>query len=230
MDSADEFRLIYERCYADVYRYVVRRAGAADAADLTADVFTVAWRRLAVLPKDRALPWLYATARNVVANHLRGRAAAAGAAHVLAAEGAASAPDVGDQVAGRDAVHQAWRGLPERDREVLALVGWEGLPVKDAAAVVGCSVAAFSVRLMRARGRLRRRLAGTDADPSMDRDANTGRDRGQGRDPYPDRGRRQESGQDATPAPGRDTGQDQPPDPGGAPAVGSIRRESGATP
>ncbi|SFE33719.1 RNA polymerase sigma-70 factor, ECF subfamily [Actinacidiphila alni] len=169
METEDEFGLIYERCYADVYRYVARRAGAGDAADLTADVFTVAWRRFAVLPRDRPLPWLYTTARNVLANHVRARAkeadASGRAARAAAADSAGTAePDVADRVSGRAAVRQAWQGLSERDREVLALIGWEGLSVKDAARAAGCSPAAFSVRLMRARARLRRRLAGADQD------------------------------------------------------------------
>lgn len=161
MEAADEFRLIYEQYYADVYRYIARRAGTVDAPDLTADVFTVAWRRMSALPRDRPLPWLYTTARNVLANYLRRRAKEVNA---MALTDNGSLPDIGEQVSGRDAVYQAWQGLSERDREVLALIGWEGLSVKDAAIAAGCSAAAFSVRLMRARARLRRRLAGTDPD------------------------------------------------------------------
>jgi RNA polymerase sigma-70 factor (ECF subfamily) len=163
LEAADDFRLIYEQCYADVYRYVARRVGTVDAADLTADVFTVAWRRMSVLPRDSPLPWLYTTARKVLANHLRSRAKEVNASH-MATTDTSDSPDIGEQVSSRAAVHQAWQGLSERDREVLALIGWEGLSVKDAAVAAGCSAAAFSVRLMRARARLRRRLAGADPD------------------------------------------------------------------
>jgi DNA-directed RNA polymerase specialized sigma24 family protein len=41
------------------------------------------------------------------------------------------------------------------DREVLALVAWEGLDARRAAAVLGCNVGAFTMRLTRARRRLR---------------------------------------------------------------------------
>lgn len=47
-------------------------AGADDAADLTADVFLVAWRRPAEIPVDGPLLWLYAAWRTgVLANHRR---------------------------------------------------------------------------------------------------------------------------------------------------------------
>ena len=53
----------------------------------------------------------------------------------------------------------AWRELREADREVLSLIAWEELSVADAARALGCSAAAFSVRLHRARRRLERLLA-----------------------------------------------------------------------
>jgi len=46
----------------------------------------------------------------------------------------------------------------EADREVLLLVGWEQLSLRDAAAAFGCSETTFRVRLHRARKRLRRLL------------------------------------------------------------------------
>src|SRR5436190_2962379 len=53
--------------------YAVRRVGAADAHDLTAETFAIAWRRLYSVPGgDDARLWLYSTARKVIANHRRG--------------------------------------------------------------------------------------------------------------------------------------------------------------
>ena len=48
----------------------------------------------------------------------------------------------------------AFRSLAEADREVLALVGWEGLDRGQAAAALGCSRNALRIRLHRARRRL----------------------------------------------------------------------------
>ena len=52
----------------------------------------------------------------------------------------------------------AWQRLSDADREVLALVAWEELPVAEAARSLGCSAPVFSVRLHRARKRLEKLL------------------------------------------------------------------------
>ncbi|GAA4293941.1 hypothetical protein GCM10023178_77920 [Actinomadura luteofluorescens] len=61
-------------------------------------------------------------------------------------------------------VGAAFRGLPESDRELLALVGWEGLDHGEIATVLGCSRNAVRIRLHRARRRFARALARADAD------------------------------------------------------------------
>jgi RNA polymerase sigma-70 factor (ECF subfamily) len=55
----------------------------------------------------------------------------------------------------RAAVRAAIDRLPERDREVLVLRYLEDLSTADTAAVLGCSVGAAKVRLLRALRRLR---------------------------------------------------------------------------
>ncbi|MEV7214712.1 sigma-70 family RNA polymerase sigma factor [Kitasatospora cineracea] len=157
MGAAEEFSALYREHHGAVLRYLHRRVGADSAGDLAAEVFTVVWRRWAEVPGE-ALPWLYGVARNVVANHVRGRERAGRLAAGLAADAAGPGRDVAEQVAARDDVHAAWARLAERDREVLALVGWEGLDVRRAARALGCSPATFSVRLCRARRRLRAAL------------------------------------------------------------------------
>ncbi|MFC8723123.1 RNA polymerase sigma factor [Kitasatospora sp. NPDC057198] len=154
MGAAEDFSALYREHHGAVLRYLHRRVGADSAGDLAAEVFTVVWRRWAEVPGE-ALPWLYGVARNVVANHVRGRERAGRLAAGLAADAAGPGRDVAEQVAARDGVHAAWSRLAERDREVLALTGWEGLDTRQAARALGCSPAAFSVRLYRARRRLR---------------------------------------------------------------------------
>ena len=60
-------------------------------------------------------------------------------------------PEYTGQLAG---VAAAFRGLPEADRELLALVAWEGLDNGQVADVLGCSRNAVRIRLHRARARL----------------------------------------------------------------------------
>jgi RNA polymerase sigma-70 factor (ECF subfamily) len=52
----------------------------------------------------------------------------------------------------------AWRSLSPADQEVLALNVWEDLSAKDAAATLGCSRAAYAMRLTRAKRALSAQL------------------------------------------------------------------------
>lgn len=160
--AADEerFTALYRRHVADIERYVRRRAADTSVLDVVSEVFTVAWRRLGVVP-DPALPWLYGVARRVIANNVRGAHRADRLRDRLSVVDT-STPDHSEAVAGRLTVAAAFDELPETDREVLRLIAWEGLSIRDAATAAGCGKAAFAMRLHRARHRLRRAL---DAQP-----------------------------------------------------------------
>jgi DNA-directed RNA polymerase specialized sigma24 family protein len=62
----------------------------------------------------------------------------------------------------------AFRSLPEQDRELLALTGWEGLDHGQVAAVLGCSRNAVRIRLHRARRRFADAFARYQAVPPPD--------------------------------------------------------------
>jgi DNA-directed RNA polymerase specialized sigma24 family protein len=74
----DERRHRFEELYAancgPILGYVLRRTdNPHDAADVIAETFLTAWRRLdAVPPGDEARLWLYGVARRVLANYRRG--------------------------------------------------------------------------------------------------------------------------------------------------------------
>jgi RNA polymerase sigma factor (sigma-70 family) len=155
----DERRRRFEEMYAancgPIMGYVLRRTGNPDdAADVIAETFLTAWRRLdAVPPGDEARLWLYGVARRVLANHRRGERRRVVLADRLRAELTAGYRPA--QYTGELAEFAAaFRSLPEADRELLALVGWEGLDGGQAAAVLGCSRNALRIRLHRARRRL----------------------------------------------------------------------------
>lgn len=65
---------IYESAYEPILGYVLRRYPHPEtAADVVAETFTIAWRRIEEVPKgDEARLWLYGVARRVLANHRRG--------------------------------------------------------------------------------------------------------------------------------------------------------------
>ncbi|GAA4976956.1 hypothetical protein GCM10023334_103440 [Nonomuraea thailandensis] len=60
---------IYEFAYEFILGYVLRRCPRPkDAADVVAETFTTAWRRIEELPEgDEARLWLYGVARRVLA-------------------------------------------------------------------------------------------------------------------------------------------------------------------
>ncbi|GLY72801.1 RNA polymerase sigma factor [Actinoallomurus iriomotensis] len=158
------FEEIYAACHDPVLGYVMRRTSDGhDAADVLAETFLVAWRRLDdVPPGDQARPWLYGVARRVLANHHRGERRRTALGDRLRAE-LASAVRPPDRLAESGAVADAFRSLSDDDRELLSLVGWEGLDAGQIATVLGCSRNAVRIRLHRARKRLARALEARDA-------------------------------------------------------------------
>src|SRR5256714_11167773 len=69
---SERFRSLYEANYHLILGYALRRADAADAADVVAETFTTAWRRLRDVPEgEEARLWLYGVARRVLANQRR---------------------------------------------------------------------------------------------------------------------------------------------------------------
>ena len=69
------FDALYAEHYRTIYAYVYRRLApsVSDVADVTADVFSVAWRRLDDVPsgKEEVL-WLYGVAFRCVRKELAG--------------------------------------------------------------------------------------------------------------------------------------------------------------
>ena len=160
-EAMERFQALYADHHAAVYAYAVSRVGRQLADEVVSETFLVAWRRLADVPAP-ALPWLLTVARNTACSQFRGSARQRSISAELRAwvtEAELSAPDVADEVAERTAVLAALAALPEADRELLTLVAWHGLKPAEAARVVGCSTAAYFVRLHRARRRLERAMA-----------------------------------------------------------------------
>ncbi|MFI0479158.1 RNA polymerase sigma factor [Actinomadura sp. 9N215] len=167
-DRRRRFEEIYTANRARILGYALRRtADPQDAADVLAETFLTAWRRLDdVPPGAQARLWLYGVARRTLANHHRGErrrsALAADLGSRLRAE-LADLPDPAGPASDLADVAAAFRSLPEPDRELLSLVGWEGLDHGEIAAVLGCSRNAVRIRLHRARRRFARALERTEA-------------------------------------------------------------------
>ncbi len=144
---------------AAVFAYALRRTSREDAADVVAETFLVAWRRLDDVDERGELPWLYAVARRtLLSQHRSARRQRAIAERVAAADTPGRAERPADSFESRR-LHDALAGLSESEREVLMLTAWEELSGPEAARVLGCSATAYRIRLHRARSRLRERLA-----------------------------------------------------------------------
>ena len=152
------FSRLYRDHEREILRYALRRsAEPEDAADVVAETFLVAWRRLGEVPVGgEARLWLYATARRVLANHQRGIKRRTRLAERLRDELRRQLPL---QPASDRPVLDALAAMSDSDRELLMLVGMEELSPSEAARVLGISTMAARTRLHRARRRLRELLA-----------------------------------------------------------------------
>ena len=161
------FCRLYEANFRPVQAYAVNRlARPDDVADVVAEVFMVAWRRLADVPPpphDRF--WLYGTARRVIAKRYRSASRRHNLLGRLAAEHRPRAAEWAEDSA-RERLLAAIRELKPAHREALLLVHWEQLTYAEAAEALGCSVNAVGIRVHRAKERLRTLLG---ADSQADR-------------------------------------------------------------
>ena len=133
-DAAARFERLYRLCYQDLLGFALRRTDRPEAAaDVVADTFVVAWRRIDQIPSDHPRAWLFGVARNVLYAHRRREAARA-----------PTAPDPEDDVWGAadarldaaalaPAMRAALGDLTAAERELLLLVAWEQLTPTEAA-------------------------------------------------------------------------------------------------
>lgn len=161
-DSEGRFRAVFESTYPAVARYARHRTlSGADAEDLVAETYEVAWRRLDMVPDDDgALPWLLAVARNLLRNRRRKQLRERGLLERLGPpqEDASEIP----MVSWED-IRRALDRLSDEDRELILLIAWDDLAPAEAAVVLGLTPGAARTRLHRARGRMAR-LLGIETD------------------------------------------------------------------
>jgi RNA polymerase sigma factor (sigma-70 family) len=157
VDAREErFRDMYEGALNRVVAYALRRTVSyEDAADVVAETFAIAWRRLDEIPTgQREVPWLYVVARRVIANRVRGEANRSDVVQRLAHQLTTAAHQHRELDADRLSALDALRHLTDEDREVLMLVAWDGLTSQQLGWALSCSPTAARIRLHRARARL----------------------------------------------------------------------------
>jgi RNA polymerase sigma factor (sigma-70 family) len=147
------FDLAYAAHAARLHAFVLRLTGRRDVAD---DLLQHAFLRLAEHGADLAADsdlraWLFAVARNAYLSSLR-LAPSTGSEELLEAL-ACPPPDVEARLLLGD-VDAALGRLRLEDRELLLLIGAEGLEARTVATLLGLEPAALRQRLARARSRL----------------------------------------------------------------------------
>ncbi|WP_253943773.1 RNA polymerase sigma factor [Nocardioides marmotae] len=144
-------------------RFLARRTDPATADDVLSETLLVCWRRLEEVPAE-PLPWAYGVARNALANAERSarrqRRVAAKVAVLDPPAQATTGPGEGE---GDVPLDEALAALRPDEAELLRLWAWEQLGPSEIATVLGLTPNAVSIRLHRARQKLREELRKIDA-------------------------------------------------------------------
>lgn len=161
VDEAGFEALVREQLLEPLRRYLARRTDPATADDVLADTLLVCWRRREELPEP-ALPWAYGVARHCLANAARSvRRQQRVAGRVATVDPPVEHPP--QPGARDDALHDALARLGPDDAELLRLWAWEQLTPGEIATVLDVSPNAVSIRLTRARAKLREELGKVEA-------------------------------------------------------------------
>lgn len=163
--DAGAFDVVYAAHHARLFNFLARLSRRRDVAE---DLVEETWLRLVARAHQfrddtRLAPWLFTVARNLYASYCRSRLLEASHAAELIGlwPGGTPARSPFEATAASEAerrLEAALAGLPATYREVLLLVGVEGLTPTEAAAVCSISPEAMRQRLSRARALLAERL------------------------------------------------------------------------
>jgi RNA polymerase sigma factor (sigma-70 family) len=161
----ETFRLLFDRHYAVVHRYLRRRLGEHVADELASETFAIAYgrRQHLVFVDGSARPWLFGIATNLLRSHHRRearclRAYARTGRDPLALAGPESDLDRLAADGCLPALLEALASLRSAERDVLFLYAWADLSYVEIAAALGLPVGTVRSRLHRARQCMRAAL------------------------------------------------------------------------
>jgi len=147
--------------------YFARRVlPSHEAADLLAETLLILWKRAGALPaRDEEIrPWMFGIARHVLLHHqrstVRRRAVADQLRSILTITPSTAFADT----ALYEELHTALSALDQVDREIIALVHWDGFALVEASRILGMKEGTVRSRYHRARAALRTQLTTTSIE------------------------------------------------------------------
>lgn len=145
--------------------YARRRTSTLeDAEEAIAATYLTAWQKVDAMPREPdTRRWLYAVARNMLANERRSRSRLSNLNDRLRRQRENVAVD---ELDGR--LETALSHLRPSEQEVLRLSSWERLTYLEASKILHCSPNAYAIRLHRARLALRIALDDAAAGSRVD--------------------------------------------------------------
>lgn len=160
MTEADRLETVMHEVVEPVRRYLARRTDSATADDVLSETLVVLWRRIDAIPDD-AIAWSIGVARLQLANAER---SIRRQQRLFARLVVLDPPRAVDDHAGDDTtyIRDAIARLRPLDAEVIRLTVWDELSLDQVAGVLGVSVNAATIRLHRARKRLKKELGKTE--------------------------------------------------------------------
>jgi RNA polymerase sigma factor (sigma-70 family) len=151
----ERFERLYVETRIGVLGYLIRRAAnPSDAADLLAETYVIAWRKIEDVPRDAtARLWLYGVARHVLSNYHRHARVERSLLDTLRSELSVESAPYRQAADGpfSEVIAESLGAMDPLDREILALSAWEQLTPTEIAEVVGLRPGTVRVRLHRAR-------------------------------------------------------------------------------
>ena len=153
----DAFRVVFERHFDAVHRFVCARLGTALADDIASETFLLAFERRQRFDAsyDSALPWLLGIAANLVRGHRRAEIARLRA---LAREPAAAPQESPERFDSRGPLAAALGELEPKQRETLLLLALGELSYAEIAIALDVPEGTVRSRLNRARAALQEAL------------------------------------------------------------------------
>lgn len=152
------FAELYDFYLPRIHGFVLRRVRERPVAeDVTATTFQRALEALrgGRFRNEAFGGWLYRVAANAVVDHVRAAGRVSPEADVAEVLGTDGAADAFAAALDRDELRRAMAALPDGHRAVLTLRFFDDLDAAEASTILGCSRAAFAVRLHRALAALR---------------------------------------------------------------------------